>query len=400
MASSSSSLPTSIRSLLSQTPIQPQSSFPAGRKLGSLKIPWKKDPALDAAIERDKPYSLCSRVVRSVLLEPGRCISLKYLENRRSRLRLPVGVKTFLNRHPNLLEVYRDRVKPNGPMVPFLRPSKCLLLFLEAESEIRLRNEGFVMGKLVKLLMMARDRALPVEKVLNVKRLFGFPDDLVTDLVERNRDLVQVEKGHIRLVKWDDCYAKSAVELKAEEESELTQIAIRPNFNVKLPKGFSLKKEMKEWVRDWLELPYFSPYKDSSNLNTASIQMEKRNIAVLHEFLSLTIQKRAPVASIGKFCNEFRLSNAFTNAFTRHPGIFYLSLKGGIETAMLREAYSEDGVLLERDPLMEIMERFKEMMDEGFKEYLEAVKRKKEELQNEMALVAKKNAEMEMKEEI
>ncbi|KAJ4769475.1 Ubiquitin carboxyl-terminal hydrolase family protein [Rhynchospora pubera] len=348
------------------------------RHISSLKVPWRKDPALDAAIDRDKHHHLCHRVVREVLHEPNKCISLRYLEKRRERLRLNLRVRTFLDWYPNLLELYPDRIKPNSSPVPFLRPSQSLLSFLSRESDIRSRNEPLVLAKLCKLLMISKDRAIPVEKILEVRRLFGFPEDLVDSLVPRYPELVRESNGHIHLVSWNESFAKSVIEQRADEESEVIGVRVRPNFSLKLPKGFNLKKEMREWVRDWLELPYVSPYSDASELSTASREMEKRNIAVLHEFLSLTIQKRAPVPTIGKFCSEFRLSNAFSNAFTRHPGIFYVSLKGGIKTAMLREAYGEDGVLLERDPLLEVMVRFGELVDEGNREYLDGLKREKQ----------------------
>ncbi|XP_078149228.1 ubiquitin carboxyl-terminal hydrolase family protein [Carex rostrata] len=361
-------------------------SFFSLRQISSLKVPWYKDPVLDSAIDRDKDHHLVSRVVREVLLEPNQCIALRYLEKRRERLRLKIRVTTFLDWYPNLLEVYPDRIKPTSSPVPFLRPSQPLLSFLSRESEIRSMNEPLVLAKLCKLLMISKDRAIPMGKIVDVRQLFGFPDDLLTSFVPRHPELVQESNGYLHLVSWNESYAKSVIQLRADEESEAIGIRVRPNFTLKLPKGFNLKKEMREWVWDWLELPYVSPYSDVSELSTASREMEKRNIAVLHEFLSLTIQKRAPVDTIGKFCSEFRLSNAFSNAFTRHPGIFYVSLKGGIKTAMLREAYGEDGTLLERDPFLDAMKRFADLVDEGHREYLEGLKRKKQDLQRELEL--------------
>jgi hypothetical protein len=140
---------------------------------------------------------------------------------------------------------------------------------------------------------------------------------------------------------------------------------------------------MRDWVRDWLELPYVSPYADTFGLNPASPEAEKRLIGVLHEVLSLSVERRMAVPIIGKFCEEFKLSNAFSNAFTRHPGIFYVSLKGGIKTVVLREAYDENGVLVDRDPMIELKERFMAIMDEGHRKYLEDLRRKNERLQKE-----------------
>lgn len=242
--------------------------------------------------------------------------------------------------------------------------------------------------------MMSSTRALPVAKIAAAKRVFGLPDDFLVSLVPRHPDLFRLVgdpgpdasgDAFLELASWDDRLAKSAIELRADREADVVGIRPRPNFTVKLPKGFYLKKEMREWMRDWLELPYVSPYADTFGLHPASPEAEKRLIGVLHEVLSLSVERRMALPIIGKFCDEFRLSNAFSNAFTRHPGIFYVSLKGGIKTVILREAYDENGELVDRDPMIELKERFVAIMDEGHKKYLEELRRRNEVLQKERA---------------
>ncbi|KAG6498577.1 hypothetical protein ZIOFF_038297 [Zingiber officinale] len=232
------------------------------------------------------------------------------------------------------------------------------------------------------------------------KRLFGVFFDFVlvigakiTGLRRRLQRPPPCDKPFLELVSWDNDYAKSVIERRAEEEARLTGVRMRPNFDVRLPPGFYLKREMRDWTRDWLELPYISPYASTSELHPASPELEKRTVGVLHEVLSLTLLKRMAVPIIGKFSDEFQFSNAFSNAFTRHPGIFYLSLKGGIKTAMLREAYDQ-GELVDRDPLLEIKDQFEEMLDEGHREYLEKLKSKKEAMKRDLELMARKNAEL------
>jgi hypothetical protein len=60
-----------------------------------------------------------------------------------------------------------------------------------------------------------------------------------------------------------------------------------------------------------------------------------------------------------------------------------VSLKGGIKTVVLREAYDENGELVDRDPMIELKERFKAIMDDGHRKYLEELRRKNEMLQKE-----------------
>lgn len=366
--------------------------------ISSLKVEWRKDLRLDDAIENDKQWRLCAKVVKEVLNEPGQVIPLRYLEKRRERLRLPIKIKTFLDRNPGLFDVYLDRIKPKTQPVPFVRPSDRLERFLEEEKQIKAENEHFLVSKLCKLLMMSKDKVISTDKLLNVKRDFGFPDDLLCNLVPKHEEYFRLVgspgegKSFLQLHSWEPEFAKSVIEMRAEEESQLTGIRVRPNFNYRLPPGFFLKKEMREWVRDWMEMPYISPYEDASSLNQASPEMEKRNAGVFHELLSLSVLKRMAVPSLGKFCEEYRFSNAFASVFTRHSGIFYMSLKGGIKTAMLREAYDGEE-LIDKDPLLAIKEKFVVLLEEGWRERAERMRLNREKVQKEMERSAIRNVE-------
>ncbi|KZV18513.1 protein ROOT PRIMORDIUM DEFECTIVE 1 [Dorcoceras hygrometricum] len=367
--------------------------------ISSLKVVWRKDPKLDQAIENDKKWRLCARVVREVLNEPGQAIPLRYLAKRRERLRLPVSIEVFLARYPGLFDTYKDRIRPNSDFVDFLRPSDRLNRFLEEEKMIHEKNEILIVSKLCKLLMMAKDRVVSADKLVEVKREFGFPNDFLVMVVSKYPESFRLHgapgegKSFLELVSWNDEFAKSVIEKRAEEESTLTGIRVRPAFNWKLPRGFVLKKEMREWIRDWMELPYISPYNDVSHLDQASPEMEKRSVGVFHELLSLSVYKRVPVPILGKFCEEYRFSNAFSSVFTRHSGIFYMSRKGGIHTAMLREAYNGEE-LIDRDPLLEIRDKFVELLDQGQQQRADQLRLEKEMIRMDLELMAKRNQKL------
>lgn len=358
-----------------------------------MKVVWRKDQKLDQAIENDKKWRLCARVIREVLNEPGQVIPLSYLQRRRQRLRLPINVGTFLAQNPGLLDTYKDRIKPKSDLVTFLRASDRLNRFLEEEKMIYAENEPLIIGKLCKLLMMAKDRVISADKLVEVKREFGFPNDFLVTLVPKYPEYFRLygEPGEgrsfLELVHWNEEFGKSVIEKRAEGESRLLGFKVRPEFVWKLPRGFFLKKEMREWVSDWMELPYISPYEDVSHLDPASPEMEKRTVGVFHELLSLSVYKRVPVPILGKFCEEYRFSNAFSSVFTRHSGIFYMSLKGGIRTAVLREAYSGEE-LVDRDPLLEIKNKFVELLDEGRRLRAEELRIRKEMIHKDMELIA------------
>ncbi|GER24808.1 ubiquitin carboxyl-terminal hydrolase family protein [Striga asiatica] len=353
-------------------PISPHILLQLTASISSVKVVWRKDHKLDQAIENDKKWRLCARVVREVINEPGRAIPLRYLENRRSRLRLHVKARTFIDQYPGLFDAYKDRVRPNSDPTTFIRPSDRLNRFLEEEKAIYKANEPRAVEKLCKLLMMAKDKVISADKLFEVKRDFGFPDDFLVNLVPKYPEYFRLYgepgegKSFLELVEWNNDFARSVIEKRADDEYEATGIRVRPEFIWKLPPGFFIKREMKEWVKDWMELPYISPYEDISSLGPASPEMEKRMVGVFHELLSLSVHKRVPVDVLGKFCHEYRFSNAFASVFTRHSGIFYMSLKGKIQTAVLREAYKGEG-LVDRDPILEIKDKFIELLNEGQK---------------------------------
>ncbi|XWS76085.1 hypothetical protein CRYUN_Cryun01aG0146900 [Craigia yunnanensis] len=232
---------------------------------------------------------------------------------------------------------------------------------------------------------MSRYKVISVDKLVHVKREFGFPNDFLVNLVPKYSNYFRLigspgqGQSFLKLVEWNPEFAKSVIEQRADEESRLTGIQVRLNFNYKLPAGFFHRKEMREWVRDWLELDYISPYEDVSHLDQASREMEKRMVGVFHELLSLLLLKRVPVPILGKFTDEYRFSNAFSSVFTRHSGIFYMSLKGGIKTAVLRDAYKDDQ-LIDKDPLLEIKDKFVELLEEGWQERAELLRFQREQV--------------------
>lgn len=73
-------------------------------------------------------------------------------------------------------------------------------------------------------------------------------------------------------------FARYVIEKKAEEESRVVwfRVRVRPNFIVKLPPKFMLKKEVGEWIKDWKELDYILPHENFSNLDQTSAKMERR----------------------------------------------------------------------------------------------------------------------------
>lgn len=82
-------------------------------------------------------------------------------------------------------------------------------------------------------------------------------------------------------------------------------------------------------VQEWQRLPYVGPYggiREKRKSKAAIMALEKWAVAIVHEFLSLTMEKMVEVEKI-------------RDLFLDHPGIFYLSTKEKTHTVFLREDY-------------------------------------------------------------
>ncbi|KAK9143953.1 hypothetical protein Syun_013353 [Stephania yunnanensis] len=109
------------------------------------------------------------------------------------------------------------------------------------------------------------------------------------------------------------------------------------------------------------EVPYISPYADFSGLRAGTIEKEKHACGVVHEILSLTLEKRTLVDHFTHFREEFRFSQQLRGMLIRHPDMFYVSLKGERDSVFLREAY-RDSQLIDKDRLLLIKEKLRSLV--------------------------------------
>lgn len=100
-----------------------------------------------------------------------------------------------------------------------------------------------------------------------------------------------------------------------------------------------------------------SPYLNARRFDIADPKARKRVVAVLHELLSLTMQKRMTSAQLDAFHSEYFLPSKLLLCLIKHPGIFYITNKGARSTVFLKEAY--DGLnLINKCPLLLFNDKF------------------------------------------
>lgn len=126
---------------------------------------------------------------------------------------------------------------------------------------------------------------------------------------------------------------------------------VKRSFKFKLAHGKDLNLDEDDERRLNLPntLPLVSPYSDCSELKPWSLEAEKYRVGAFHEFLSLTLEKRASIHHIVEFKEEFNLTKHTHQMLVRQPRAFHLVGTEMNWTVFLRDGYGDDGVLKEKD---------------------------------------------------
>ncbi|KAH6758329.1 Ubiquitin carboxyl-terminal hydrolase family protein [Perilla frutescens var. frutescens] len=320
----------------------------------------KKDPDLESALSRNRRWMVNNQIKNIILRCPDQVASTDYLQKKFKSLDLQGQSLNWLKKYPCCFEVYRENNEY------FCRLTKRMMFLVEEEESVKDSQEPVFVERLAKLLMMSKNQRLNVSKVNELKRSFGFPDDYLLRIVPKHTDMFRVvnytgrrSSMDIELISWNPDFALSAVEISAKEKG------CEPCFSCSLPTTW-----VKSWerFREFNSSPYISPYADLSDIVEGTVEMDKRNVALVHELLSLTLWKKLSIAKLGHFRREFSFPEKLNVLLLKHPGVFYVSNKYKIYTVLLREAYN-GSELIEKDPLVVVKNKFGELMQEGLHEY-------------------------------
>ncbi|XAR62979.1 hypothetical protein NMG60_11022749 [Bertholletia excelsa] len=329
----------------------------------------RKELPFDNAIQRDKKLKLVMKIRKILVSQPDRVMSLRDLGRYRRALGLQKKRRfiALLRKFPAVFEI----VEEGAYLLRFKLTPEAERLYLE-EMKIRNQMEDVLVVKLRKLLMMSAEKRILLEKIAHLRTDFGLPLEFRDTICHRYPQyfkVVATGRGPaLELTHWDPELAVSAAELaeeenKARELIEKDLIIDRPlKFNrVKLPRGLNLSKGEMRRISQFRDMPYISPYSDFSALRSGTPEKEKHSCGVVHEILSLTVEKRTLVDHLTHFRDEFRFSQQLRGMLIRHPDMFYVSLKGDRDSVFLREAY-RDGHLMEKDQLLLIKEKLRSLV--------------------------------------
>ncbi|KAM6552315.1 hypothetical protein CsatB_002123 [Cannabis sativa] len=313
-------------------------------------------PALERIVERDAFFRFLIKSKEFLSKQPQHVLRLDDAGKLYRELGYPRGRKVarFIQRHPLIFETYRH---DDGKM--WIGFTDFMEELLEEERSVMDSMEIDRVDKVRKLLMMSAQKRIPLSKIYHCRLLFGIPEDF-RDRVAKypNYFRVVVEDGGKRvleLVNWDPMLAVSALEKEFMVDEDKVKRAFK--FAVKHSKDLDLDEDDTRKLNLLNTLPLVSPYSDSSKLDLWTLEAEKYRVGVLHEFLSLTLEKRASIHHVVEFKEEFSLTKHTYQMLLKQPRTFYLAGTEMNWVLFLKDSYDENGVLINKDPQVVFTEK-------------------------------------------
>nr|GMD91262.1 protein ROOT PRIMORDIUM DEFECTIVE 1 [Ipomoea batatas] len=298
---------------------------------------------------RDNHLRFLTKTKQFLSKQPENILRLDDAGKLHQQLGFPRGRKVvkFIQRHPSIFQIYRHS---DGKL--WLGFTEFMDELLEEESRIMNDMEEHRILVARKLLMMSKDKRIALSKIYHNRLLFGIPEDFRDRIVkypEYFRVVIENDgKRMLELVNWDPLLAVSALEKEFMVDEDKAKKAFK--FPVKHGRALDLDEDDERRLNLLNTLPLVSPYSDGSKLDLWTLEAEKFRVGLIHEFLSLTLEKRAYIHNIVEFKDEFCLTKHTYQMLLKQPRTFYL---GGTEMnwcVFLRDGYGEDGNLINKDP--------------------------------------------------
>lgn len=333
----------------------------------STSIPKKqvrvRDHGYDDYMEVQKKVRKVLKFQELILTQPNNMISVSRLDSLARR----IGFKQlesgrFVLKFPHVFEVFEHPVQ----RILYCRLSRRAVAQIERENDALQRQIPDAVTRLRKLVMMSKTGRVRLEHVRIARKEFGLPDDFEHSVILKHPhyfrlfDADETRNKYLEMVERDSSLCVCKIERAREMEYRERGVDaedIRFSFIVNFPPGFKIGKYYKIAVWKWQRLPYWSPYEDVSGYDLRSLEaqrrMEKRAVAMIHELLSLTVEKKMTLERIAHFRMIMDLPKKLKEFVLQHQGIFYLSTRGNhgkLHTVFLREAYKK-GEMVEANEL-------------------------------------------------
>uniref|UniRef100_A0A1D1Z5N2 Putative ABC transporter ATP-binding protein HI_1618 n=1 Tax=Anthurium amnicola TaxID=1678845 RepID=A0A1D1Z5N2_9ARAE len=322
------------------------------------------DHRLDKLMSHFKKLRLVLSLQEVISSRKGHYASVQLLSKWKSRVGLNVGIGAFLRKYPHIFEMYTHKVKRNI----CCKLTQKMVDLIEEEARVIKESELVAVQRLKKLLVISTSGTLHVHALWLIRRELGLPDDLRNSiLIKYPNDFRLVSPEIVSLVSSDEMF-EAEVEIWREKECRekwLSEFETRYAFPIQFPTGFKIEKGFREKLKNWQRLQYVKPYEKMEKVRIRTCggveRFEKRAVGIIHELLSLTVEKMIEVERLSHFRRDFSMEVNMRELLLKHPGIFYISTKGNNQTVFLREAYSR-GCLIEPNLIYSIRRKMLDLI--------------------------------------
>ncbi|PQP95536.1 protein ROOT PRIMORDIUM DEFECTIVE 1 [Prunus yedoensis var. nudiflora] len=295
----------------------------------------------------------------------GPFVSLQLMSRWRNLVGLNVGIGAFVHKYPHVFEVFTHPVRRNL----CCRISKKMMGLIEEEADAMKQLELEVVHRVKKLLMMSVSGTLHLHALRLVRRELGLPVDFRESILGKySKDFKLVDLEVVELISRDENLDAAEIEKWREKEFRekwLSEFETKYAFPINFPTGFEIQAGFRDKLKNWQRLPYVKPYdrKESVRIRTCGgiERYEKRVVGILHEFLSLTVEKMVEVERLAHFRRDFAMEGNVRELILKHPGIFYISTRRNSLTVFLREAYSK-GCLIQSNTIYDVRRKMLDLV--------------------------------------
>ena len=319
---------------------------------------------LEIATERWKITNRVLFLMEMLKKEPEMIMPVRSLAQYRQQMNLPKPhkISDLIRKSPKLFELYKDQNR-----VLWCGMTKKAEDLVAEEERIIEKNQDQAAEYVTRFLMMSVDKRLRLDKIAHFRRDFGLPIDFRTNWVHKYPQHFKVVKcnvedeiEYLELVNWNPAWAITELEKKAmgigvnevnDNDHSHTPGLLSLPFPLKFPSNFKKVYRYGGKIEHFQKRSYLSPYADARGLKAGSLEFDKRAVAVMHELLSFTIEKRLVTDHLTHFRWELVMPQKLMRLLLKHFGIFYVSERGKRFSVFLTEAY-EGSELIEKGPLV------------------------------------------------
>eukprot|EP01018_Ginkgo_biloba_P004996 Gb_41689 [translate_table: standard] len=310
--------------------------------------------AFENIVDTENYFRFVVRTKEFLAKQPEQVLQLDEAGKMHRELGFPRGRKVTrsIEKHPALFQLYRHT---DGKM--WFGFSSLMEKLLEEEGKIMDKMEKSRVDIVRKLLMMSADKRIPMSKIHHCRHIFGFPDDF-RDRVKRYSQFFRVveEEGRrvLELTDWEPALAVTALEASyIGNEDKIKKAFV---FPVSYGKHLKVGKQNVQKLNMLNTLPLISPYSDTSNLNPRSLEGQKYRVGLIHEFVSLTLEKKVSIHHLAEFKDEFKLTKDTYHLLLKQSRTFYLAGTEMNWTVFLKDTYRGEE-LIEKNPFVVFKEK-------------------------------------------